>query len=272
MVTLDKRTGKAAVEGGELYYEVRGRGPAVLLIPGATGDAGHFERAADGLASDCTVITYDRRGNSRSRTVGPTSLDQQVDDAVSLLRQLELAPANVFGTSGGAIIALRLALRRPGAARHVVIHEPPFVGALPDAASLETVFQQKVEQALADHGPEGAMELFIRENAGSDVFDRLDPALRQRMVANGRWFFGQELPMFMSWIPERVELAQLRVPVRVLGGRENRGNYHYRAAEWLADALSTDLQEIPGAHAPYLAAPEEFANALAPLLTARIRG
>jgi pimeloyl-ACP methyl ester carboxylesterase len=60
-----KRSGIAAVAGAELYYEVRGRGPAVLLIAGATGDAGHFEQAADVLASEHTVITYDRRGNSR---------------------------------------------------------------------------------------------------------------------------------------------------------------------------------------------------------------
>ena len=42
-----KRSGAAAVAGAELYYEVRGRGPAVLLIAGATGDAGHLEQVAD---------------------------------------------------------------------------------------------------------------------------------------------------------------------------------------------------------------------------------
>jgi pimeloyl-ACP methyl ester carboxylesterase len=28
----------------ELYHEVRGSGPPILLIMGATGDGGHFER------------------------------------------------------------------------------------------------------------------------------------------------------------------------------------------------------------------------------------
>ena len=42
-----KRSGAAAVASAELYYEVRGRGPALLLIAGATGDAGHFEQVAD---------------------------------------------------------------------------------------------------------------------------------------------------------------------------------------------------------------------------------
>jgi pimeloyl-ACP methyl ester carboxylesterase len=261
-----KRSGIAAVAGAELYYEVRGRGPAVLLIPGATGDAGHFEQAAEVLASEHTVITYDRRGNSRSGPAGPTTLDQQADDAAALLRHVGAAAAVVFGTSGGAIIALKLAIRAPEVARHAILHEPPFMQVLPDATELGRTLQAQVEQALATRGARGAMELFIRENAGSDVFDRLDPTLRERMIANGPSFFGHELAMFMSWIPSESELAGLRVPVRMLAGRDNRGHYYYRAAEWLANALGVDVVEIPGAHAPYLAHPREFAGALMPLL------
>jgi pimeloyl-ACP methyl ester carboxylesterase len=261
-----KRSGTAAGAGAELYYEVRGRGPAVLFIAGATGDAGHFEQAADILASDHTVITYDRRGNSRSQPGGPTTLEQHADDAAALLRHVGAAAAVVFGTSGGAIIALKLAIRAPEVARDVIVHEPPFIQVLPDAAELGRTFQAQVEQALATRGARGAMELFIRENAGSDVFDRLDPALRERMIANGPSFFDHELAMFMSWVPNETEIAGLRVPVRTLAGRENRGHYYHRAAGWLAKALGVDLVEIPGAHAAYLADPREFAAALLPLL------
>lgn len=265
-LVAQKQTGTVAIDDVDLHYETRGHGPAVLLISGATGDAGHFDAAADLLASGRTVITYDRRGNSRSRWTGVTSLEQQADDAVALLRHLGVAPAIVFGTSGGAIIALKLATRSPEAAREVIVHEPPFMGALPDAAQLGSALQAQIETALATAGARGAMELFIRENAGSDAFDRLDLALRERMLANGPWFFGQELAMFMSWLPSRAELASLRVPVRVLAGRDNRGNYHYRAAEWLAQAMGHEVIEIPGTHAPYLAQPGEFAAALTVLL------
>ena len=33
---------RAAANEADLYYEVRGTGPAVLLIMGATGDGGHL--------------------------------------------------------------------------------------------------------------------------------------------------------------------------------------------------------------------------------------
>ena len=175
--------------------------------------------------------------------------------------------AIVFGTSGGAVIALKLAIRAPEVAREVIVHEPPFIQVLPDAAEIGRTFQTQVEQALATRGARGAMELFIRENAGSDVFDRLDPPLRERMLANGPLFFEHELPMFMSWTPSATELDRLRVPVRTLAGRDNRGSYYHRATAWLATALNVDLVEIPGAHAPYLADPREFAASLRRLLT-----
>jgi pimeloyl-ACP methyl ester carboxylesterase len=87
-----------AVNGAELYHEVRGEGPSVLLIMGMTGDAGHFETFAELLADEFTVVSYDRRGNGRSpRPAGwaTTSPADQADDAAALLAALSLSPAAV---------------------------------------------------------------------------------------------------------------------------------------------------------------------------------
>ncbi len=92
------------VNGAKIYYEVRGSGPSVLFIAGATGDGGHFERVAELLSDEFTVVSYDRRGNSRSpRPEGwkSTSTEEQSADAAGLIEALGLAPAAVFGTSGG---------------------------------------------------------------------------------------------------------------------------------------------------------------------------
>ena len=60
-MTLEKITDLAVVNGTVLYYEKKGNGPALLFIAGSTGDAGNFTRAADLLADEFTVVTYDRR-------------------------------------------------------------------------------------------------------------------------------------------------------------------------------------------------------------------
>ena len=54
--------------GTELYYEMRGAVPPVLLIMGATGDGGHLDALADKLADEFTVISYDRRGGAIPRS------------------------------------------------------------------------------------------------------------------------------------------------------------------------------------------------------------
>jgi pimeloyl-ACP methyl ester carboxylesterase len=89
----------------DLYYGRRGGGAPLLLITGGGGDCGYYAAAADILAGDYTVLTYDRRGNSRSRLAGdpaPITMGQQSADAVAVLRACGFSSAVVFGNSGGA--------------------------------------------------------------------------------------------------------------------------------------------------------------------------
>ena len=108
---------RVTVNGTELYYEVRGTGPPVLLIMGSTGDGGHFDAFADLLADEFTVVSYDRRGNGRSPVPAgwqTTSPQEQADDAAALLEALGAGPVAVFGTSSGGVFALCLLVRHPG--------------------------------------------------------------------------------------------------------------------------------------------------------------
>ena len=119
------------VNGAELYHEVRGTGPLVLLIMGATGDGGHFDAFADVSADEFTVVTYDRRGNGRSPVPAgwqTTSVEEQADDAAALLEALGTDPAAIFGTSAGGNFALCLLVRHPGWVRGAILHEPGVYG------------------------------------------------------------------------------------------------------------------------------------------------
>lgn len=63
--------GTLQAPGASLYYEVRGAGPVLLLIAGGNGDTGPYQPVADHLASRRTVVSYDRRGFSRSPLAEP---------------------------------------------------------------------------------------------------------------------------------------------------------------------------------------------------------
>src|SRR5687768_9427137 len=111
MITVSRAT--LSVPDAELYYEVRGAGPLVVLV-GAPMDADSFAPLAELLASDHTVLTTDPRGIKRSllRGVGSTP-GQRADDLARLVRHLDAGPATVFGSSGGAVTALALAQAHP---------------------------------------------------------------------------------------------------------------------------------------------------------------
>jgi pimeloyl-ACP methyl ester carboxylesterase len=263
------------VNGARIYYESRGRGPAVLFISGATGDAGHWSLVAPLLSDEFTVVTYDRRGNSRSpRPVGwtATSIDEHADDAAGLIEALGLAPATVFGTSDGARILLELIGRRPDLLRGAIVHEPPLTEILPNGHEVNHAFQSTVEQAMAKGGPRAAMELFLRWVVGDATFEHTDPELRERLLGNAEVFFGLELQAFDSYVPDPRKLATTRIPIVVAAGAENRsrelveGRFLYDASAWLAKRVGTELIEFPGAHVPYMDRPQAFVDALRPLL------
>ncbi len=110
----------------------------MLFVSGASGDAGHWTTVADILADAYTVITYDRRGNSRSpRPPGwnSTTVGEQADDDAALLRGLDLLPAIVFGTSAAAGILADLCLRHPHVLRSAIFHPTCDTHGRPGAAA-----------------------------------------------------------------------------------------------------------------------------------------
>lgn len=263
-----------SANGATLYYELRGDGPSLLFISGATGDAGHWTGVADTLANEYTVITYDRRGNSRSpRPPGWTSttVDEQADDAAALLRGLDLAPAIVFGTSAGASIAANLAIRHPAVLRGVVFHEPVFQSGVANAAAVRARRKAIIEEGMAKGGIRAATELFLLGVAGRETYDSLDPELCERLLLNGDVLLNIEMTPYLEYEPTPVELASVRLPRLVTAGADNRdttapGHWRYEAATHLASQLDTLLAELPGTHMAYLGQPTAFAEALRPHL------
>jgi len=267
MVTQVQRQ-MVQANGTELYTEVRGSGPTVLFISGATGDGGHFERVAEALAGEFTTIIYDRRGNSRSpRPAGwaATSTDEQADDAAALLQALGLGPAAMFATSGGGVIGLNLLLRHPQAVRGAIIHEPALLAVLPDPQAVFAHIQPIVEKGMAKNGPRGGVEAFVRTVAGDAVFEGLPPELRERMLNNGETLFQIEFGVLESYRPGDAELAAIGCPVEVMVGTESLP-FLVDTSRWLAAAVNTPLRTLPGGHAPYFDRPEAMARELRPYL------
>ena len=179
---------RVTVNGAEFYFEVRGMGPPVLLIMGATGDGGHFDTFADLLADEFTVVSYDRRGNGRSPVPAgwqTTSPEEQADDAAALLEALETGPAAVFGTSSGGTFALCLLVRHPAWVRGAILHEPGLYALVDFGLRCEPRCGRLSRRRWRRGGPPAAVERFWCYVAGDDGWNKAD-ARASRAAARHR--------------------------------------------------------------------------------------
>ena len=250
--------------GTVLHVSTCGAGPALLLVPGAGGDAGQYEQLASHLAENHTVISYDRRANSRSpRPAGdrPTSIEEQADDAIALLEALELAPAVIFGNSLGALIALSCALRAPSVVSRLVLHEPALMGVLEDPDGALAAVQPVIGEGMATGGLRGGAEAFFRF-ADSAAFACLPRATRERMLDNAGVLFESEFGVFASWRPDPAAMAALTVPVTVLVGTDSHAPAFREAATWLARHTQAPVITAPGGHMGFAEQPDTFAVVL----------
>jgi pimeloyl-ACP methyl ester carboxylesterase len=247
--------------GTTLHVSTCGTGPALLLVPGAGGDAGQYEQLASRLAAVCTVISYDRRANSRSpHPPGdrPTSIEEQADDAIALLDALRLAPAVVFGNSLGALIALSCALRAPSLVSQLVLHEPALMGVLEDPDAALAAVQPVIGEGMATGGIRGGAEAFFRF-ADSAAFACLPQPTRERMLDNAGVLFESEFAVFASWRPDPAAVAALTVPVTVLVGTDSRAPAFREASAWLARHTQAPVIAAPGGHMGFAEQPDAFA-------------
>ena len=260
---MDTISGAALVRanGTTLHVEVTGHGSPVLLVPGAGGDGRQYAGLAQVLATNHTVIAYDRRNNGRSRRESDwseTSVDQHADDALALLETLGTGPCVVFGNSTGALIALAAALKAPGSFTGVVLHEPALLGVLSNPDDAVGTVQPVIAAGVETGGLAGGAEAFVRFAAG-DAAGLLPPDFFDALRSNARVLLEAEFGAFASWRPEADALSGMRVPLVILSA-EQTAPFFTEAAEWIASKAGVSRRTVPGGHMGFLDHPSELTN------------
>ena len=258
-----------SVPDAELYYEVRGTGPLVVLV-GAPMDADSFAPLADLLAGDHTVLTTDPRGINRSslRSEGSTP-EQRADDLARLIRHVDAGPATAFGSSGGAVTVLALAQAHPELVSTVIAHEPPLDRLVEDADELLAASERMMADYLAGDVIGAWKQFFalaniqVPDGAIEAMFGgERDP----RVVADERFWFEHELRASVTWEPDVDTLRNGGVRIVVGIGEESGAQLCERTSIALAAGLGIEPTRFPGDHIGFAEDPEPFAVALRAVL------
>jgi pimeloyl-ACP methyl ester carboxylesterase len=275
------KAGTLQAPGASLYYKMRGAGPILLILQGGSGNADGSDALADRLVDSYSVVTYDRRGLSRSKlneTPDPLRLEVHADDAHCLLAELTNQPAFVFGSSLGALIGLDLVARYPHQVRTLIAHEPPARGLLSagERANVERT-DEEVQEALQREGAPGALKRILA-TSGVDFNDREpdvqlpqpsgapSPAATQRM-ADLAFFFTNEYPAVRRYQLDNGLLQTNAARIVPAAGSSSRNAWPHHAAAALAAQLGAALVEFPGGHTGYLLRPKAFAARLREVFT-----
>lgn len=259
------------VPGASLYYEVRGSGPVLLLMPGGPADATTFRRVENDLAARHTVITYDPRGLSHSTLDEPIEDSRMVqlfaDDVHRLLEKVAGGDkASVFASSGGATIVLELCRTHPEQLDTVIAHEPPTPAFLPDAARIRAAMEDVCDTCARD-GVWPAAQKFMKLvgiEGGPPPAPEGEPSPEQleaqaMMQRNMEFFFGRYIRNIARYEPDVTALRACACRIVPAVGEDSRGQLAHNGGLGLAKSLGTTAAVFPGDHGGFAAKPTEFA-------------
>src|SRR5918993_5619601 len=107
------QSGTVRANGQDLYYELHGEGPPLVLVMGIGYDSSLWTLAqVPVLSTQFQVILVDNRDAGRSsRARNPYTIADMADDVAGLLDALRIQRSHLLGLSMGGMIALEFALR-----------------------------------------------------------------------------------------------------------------------------------------------------------------
>ena len=105
---------KIDIGDAEIYYEERGSGPPLLLVPGLGGGGAWWRHQVEAFSPHFRVIIHDHRGAGQStHSLIEYSVDQMASDVIKLMDGLGLEAAHYAGHSTGGAIGQTLAQDHP---------------------------------------------------------------------------------------------------------------------------------------------------------------
>jgi pimeloyl-ACP methyl ester carboxylesterase len=178
---------------------------------------------------------------------------EHVEDAASLLRALDAAPAVVIGRSYGGEIAVDLVQRHPDLVRALVLLEPSMPDASPQMRAWVDELTGQARAAAAGDGPAAAAHVVFRAVFGDPTWDGLPAEVRQVFADNGPALLAE---LAGEWCtPDPALLGQVTQPVLIVGGQDSPPAFR-AADEALARLLpGSRFELVSGGHLINPAAP-----------------
>ena len=264
------------VDGARIHYFDRGRGPAIILIHGLTGQLRNFTHSlADLLTGELRVIAIDRPGSGYSKRApgGSAGLIAQSDLIAKFIHAMGLERPLVVGHSLGGPIALAIALDHPECAGGLALIAPLTVPQenVPTpfrALVIESSWRRKIVAwtiampAAIRRGRETLAIVFGPDKPPRDFATKGGGLLGLRP----KNFIGASEDLIGTAVdlPKIVErYPSLTLPIAILFGRDDGIlNFQSNGVAMQKKVPGLTLELVPGGHMLPVTAPKETAEFL----------
>lgn len=260
-------TGYAEVDGGRLYYETAGMGPALVLIHAGFLDGRMWDPQIPVFSKTHRVIWYDVRGFGKSAIARSTYSDYK--DLRALLYHLRVKTVSLVGVSNGGRIAADFAVEYPSMLDHLVLVSPGMSGyksSGPEEDKMWEEFDKQMKpQEVADREGRAADAVEMDVNAWASA---QTPANRERIrqIALDNFHVHVENPWKLQVPPEPrtfQRLSQIRIPTLVVIGDRDVPPQILLTNNIHSHIPGSKRVLIPGAdHIPNMSKPDEFNKAV----------
>jgi hypothetical protein len=244
-----KVTGRVrSADGTEIAFDRVGEGPPVVLVGGALNLRAFppLAEMASLLASDFTVINYDRRGRGDSGDADAYAVAREVDDLEALLAEAG-GSAYAYGISSGAILALEAAAAGVALTK-LALFEPP-VPVEGGVSSGDAEFNARLEELISAGRRGDAVEFFLTGiGLPPEVVSgtRQSPAWPAMEAMAHTLLYDSALSEDPTLVTER--LASVKAPALVIDSAGSSGGLG-GSARAVADALPEGRrQTLKGEH------------------------
>ena len=252
-------------DGIELYCRWSGKGPPLLLIHGACVDCDFWRETAEYLSKQFLVISYDRRGYSRSTAPSDNdySITAQANDAARIIQHFD-QPVHLIAHSGGATIALELVSEHPESVIQSILYEAPVCECLPENNELLGVLYT-IKTLISEGKYIRALNQFLQIMGLQDARARLSlPDAIENLMQNSKIFIQHEFESTFYYHP-KYDLLRTAKMFIAKGDLSDRDHINAIAAI-LSSKLSGELVYYPGMHNCAFDLPASFAYMSAGIL------
>ncbi|HZI12733.1 MAG TPA: alpha/beta hydrolase [Myxococcus sp.] len=260
-----------SIRGAQLYYEdTGGPGEPVVFSHGLLWDSHLFSRQVDALRDRYRCISYDHRGQGRSRAPEdgkPIDLRTVYEDAVAFIHALGVAPCHFVGLSMGGFVGLRVAARHPELLRSLVLLDTSASAELPSNLPRYRLLSTVTHWLGLGPVVDRVMRIYFGPTFMNDPSRRAErEALRRQLASNPRAVW-RAMDGVINRRSVEGELHRIVTPTLILVGEEDAVTLPEMADRLKERISGSRLVRLPhGGHMSNLEQPEAVNAAISSFL------